>query len=103
MVADYIYGPQHAWILNCILESSLEAFTAYAVSNLIGSDKLDLVEFVLFDLVRVKLLLRDRSIFMLCRSGVVQKAIQRLPDTHLLRKKCGLRLAAENPRTQGKK
>ena len=84
-VAEYVYGAQHAWLLNCILESSLSAFTAFTVAALVGSSKTALVEFVLHDLVRIKLLTVDRTIFLHGNVNIYE-SVKRLPDTHLLKK-----------------
>ena len=87
-VANYVYGAQHAWILACILESALSAFTAHTVTKLVGSGKADLVEFVLHDLVRIKLLSIDRSIFFPATINI-DEAVKRFPDGHLVRDAAG--------------
>lgn len=87
-LADYIFGPQHAFIVAALLESALPAFTAHAAAKLIGSNRTDLVEFILHDLVRCRLLLVSGTVFRF--SGVaVDQAVKRLADAHLLRQASG--------------
>ena len=84
-LADWLFGPQHAFLVGSLLESGLSAFTAHAVAKLVGSDRIDLVEFILYDLVRCRLLRVAGTVFRF--NGVsVHQTIQRLPDGHLLKK-----------------
>lgn len=93
-LADYIFGPQHAFIAGALLESTLPAFTAHAAAKLVGSNRTDLVEFILHDLVRCRLLLVSGTVFRF--SGIaVHKTVQRLPDAHLLRQASGKKRARD--------
>ena len=84
-LADWLYGPQHAFLVSALLESGLAAFTAHAAATLVGSTRIDLVEFILHDLVRCRLLSVAGTVFRFNHVAVHQ-TIQRFPDAHLLRK-----------------
>jgi len=84
-LADWLFGPQHAFLVGALLESGLTAFTAHAAATLVGSTRIDLVEFILYDLVRCRLLSDAGTVFRF--GGVaVHETIQRFPDAHLLRR-----------------
>jgi len=84
-VAEYVYGPQHAFVYRLLLESSVVSFTAHGAVRLLGCSRPALVRFILIDLVAISLLRQVGPVFSLAPLLAVNQAIERIPDGHLLR------------------
>ena len=93
-VAEYVYGPPHAFVYRLLSESSVASFTAHGAVRLLGSSRPALVRFILIDLVAISLLRRVGPVFSLAPLLAVDQAIERVPDGHLLR--AGGRRTAES-------
>ena len=84
IVAEYVYGPQHAFVFQALLESSVRSFTAYGAARVLNASRVHLIKFILIDLVEIGLLSRETTVFSVSPQLAVDKAIERIPDGHLL-------------------
>lgn len=83
-VAEYVYGAQHAFIARSLYGNSVRVFTAHAAAMSISSSRVDLVHFILVDLVSIGLLSHHGGVYSLVPLAKVYKAIEAVPDGHLL-------------------
>jgi hypothetical protein len=84
-VAEYVYGPQHAFVYHLLSESSVASFTTHGAARVLGSSRPALVRFILIDLEKIFLLRQTGPVFSLAPLLAVDQAIERVPDRHLLR------------------
>ena len=85
-VAEYVYGAQHAFVYRALLESSISSFTVHGAARMIGCSQPLLVRFVLVDLEKIRLLRSSGPVFSLTPLLAVNKAVERVPDGHLLKR-----------------
>ena len=83
-VAEYVYGAQHAFVYRVLLESSISSFTVHGAARMIGCSRPSLVRFILVDLEKIFLLRSSGPVFSLAPLLAVNKAVERVPDGHLL-------------------
>ena len=83
-VAEYIFGAQHAFVVGRLYDDAVPTFTAHAAAVSLSSSREDLILFILNDLVSVGLLSVSAGIFSLVPVAKVHKAVQAVPDGHLL-------------------
>lgn len=83
-VAEYVYGAQHAFVYRVLLESSIASFTAHGAARLLGCSRPSLIRFILVDLEKIFLLRSAGPVFSLAPLLAVDKAVERVPDGHLL-------------------
>ena len=86
-VAEYVYGAQHAFVYRVLLESAVSSFTVHSAARLIGCSRPSLVRFILVDLENIFLLRSSGPVFSLAPLLAVNKAVERVPDGHLLKRK----------------
>ena len=86
-VAEYVYGAQHAFVYRVLLESSVSSFTVHSAARMIGCSRPSLVRFILVDLEKIFLLRSAGPVFSLTPLLAVNKAVERIPDGHLLKRK----------------
>ena len=83
-VAEYVYGAQHAFVYRILLESSIPSFTVHGAARMLGCSRPSLVQFILVDLEKIFLLRSSGPVFSLAPLLAVNKAVERVPDGHLL-------------------
>ena len=81
-LAEWLYGPQHAFVAK-VAVSMGSGFTAHMLSGALGTDRTDLVQFVLRDLVAAGTIIQRGVVFSLAPAAGIDKAIERVADTHL--------------------
>jgi len=84
VVAEYVFGAQHAFVAQTLYDAAVPSFTAHAVASGMRSSRVDLVRFILVDLVSIGLLAQSSELFSLVALRDVHKAVQAVPDSHLL-------------------
>ena len=83
-VAEYVFGAQHAFVVQTLYDSAVPSFTAHAAAASMRSSSVDLIHFILVDLVSVGLLAQSSALFSLVALGNVHKAVKAVPDSHPL-------------------
>lgn len=84
LVAEYIFGAQHAFVAGRLYDDAVPTFTAHAAAVSLSSSREDLILFILNDLVSAELLRLHAGIFSLVSVAKVHKAVQAVSDGHLL-------------------
>ena len=76
-VAEYLFSPQHAFILRAAADLP-PRFTAHMLCRSIDSDRPELVNFVLSDLVSAELVDVKDGLFSIAPLAAVQQAVERI-------------------------
>jgi len=82
-VAEWLFGPQHAFVLRAA--ASIPAgFTAHMLAAAVGSDRPDLVAFVIGDLLSAELLTQHGSVYRLRPLSAIHKAVETITNGDLV-------------------
>lgn len=81
-LAEWLFGPQHAFAAK-VAVSMGSGFTAHMLSGALGTDRTDLVQFVLRDLVSVGVVIQTGVVFSIAPTASINKAIETVADTDL--------------------
>ena len=81
-VARYLFSPRHAFVFKTVLETGMPLSSAFMVARACRLS-VDLVDFILADLVKAKLLSREDMLFRVTSSKRVDDWVQRFANPDL--------------------